>query len=214
MSTTQVTTSVIADGAVTAAKAGDSLVSGQATVTVAPDDVVLIGDTSDNGKPKKVSAQEVANLAPSKVMQMVSLQTGAVASGVNAIPADNTIPQNTEGDEYMQLAITPTDAANTLVVEVVAFLGHTTAGGTFVGALFRDAVADALAAGQMSSAGSMNPFTFKHIMAAGGTSEIIFKFRAGEAGGATTYFNSSNGMPTGMFGGVVASSITVTEYKA
>ena len=38
-----------------------------------------------------------------KARQIVATQTGAVATGTTTFPEDDTIPQNTEGDEYMTL---------------------------------------------------------------------------------------------------------------
>ncbi len=53
-----------------------------------------------------------------RLVQVVNTETGAVATGTTVMPADNTIPQNTEGDEYMTLAITPTNTNNKLLIEV------------------------------------------------------------------------------------------------
>ena len=52
-------------------------------------------------------------------VQVVNTQTGAVDTGTTAMPCDDTIPQNTEGDEFMTLAITPTSATNKLKIDVV-----------------------------------------------------------------------------------------------
>ena len=53
-------------------------------------------------------------------IQTVNVQDGASTSGTTAIPQDDTIPQNTEGDEYMTLAITPVNSNSKLKIEVVA----------------------------------------------------------------------------------------------
>ena len=53
------------------------------------------------------------------VVQVVNTQTGAVATGTTIMPGDDTIPQITEGNEYLTRTITPTDAANTLLITVV-----------------------------------------------------------------------------------------------
>ena len=214
MAITQATSYVIASGAVTDAKLAATAVTAQTAATVASADEMLFSDADDAGNLKKTTAQDVANLAPGKVLQVVNTQTGVVATGGAVIPGDNTIPQNTEGNEYMTLAITPTDSANKLMIEVEALLGHSGAVGAFVGALFQDATADAIAAVQMSSAGEANVLTIRHTMVAGTTSVTTFKFRAGETTGATTYFNGGAGSPGGIFGGVAASSITITEIAA
>ena len=51
------------------------------------------------------------------VVQVVNVMDGALATGTTVMPTDDTIPQITEGDEYMSLAITPKNALNILVIE-------------------------------------------------------------------------------------------------
>ena len=60
----------------------------------------------------------VAGQEQARLVQVVNTQTGAVATGTTVMPIDDTIPQNTEGDQYMTLAITPTHASNKLLIEV------------------------------------------------------------------------------------------------
>jgi len=153
--------------------------------------------------------------APNPVVQIVNTQTGAVATGTTAIPDDDTIPQNTEGDEYMTLAIAPKSATNKLKIDVVAYVAHTL-GTAITCALFQDATAGALAAGQRDEdtpGNVLNPVVFSHYMVAGTTSATTFKIRMGGATGATTTFNGHSSARK--LGGVIASSITITElYSA
>jgi hypothetical protein len=147
------------------------------------------------------------------ILQVVNTQTGAVATGTGTIPIDDTIPQNTEGDQYMSLAITPTSATSNLKIEVV--WNGTNSGGshTLTVALFQDTTANALAASSQfgGAGGGLEQVTFTHYMAAGTTSATTFKVRAGAAAGTTT-FNGAGGAR--YLGGVYASSITITELKA
>lgn len=146
------------------------------------------------------------------VMQQVRTQTGAVATGTTVMPYDDTIPQNTEGDEYMTLSITPLSATSKLVIEVEAILGIST-GNRICLAIFQDSTANALAA--TNSASTTAPgasTTLKHSMTSGTTSATTIKFRAGPSGAATVTFNGNAG--SRVFGGVAASSITITEYAA
>jgi hypothetical protein len=53
-----------------------------------------------------VDSDTLAPNTAGKVIQVVHVQDGAYASGTTTIPLDNTIPQNTEGTEFMSLAIT------------------------------------------------------------------------------------------------------------
>ena len=149
-------------------------------------------------------------------VQFVFTQDGDYASGTGTIPADDTIPQNDEGNEFMTLSITPTDADNLLKIEVIALVSSSTANERTAGALFQDDTENALAAMAANYDGNTTltpqPIVFTHCMTAGTTSSTTFKFRAGQPTAGTTGFNGWNS--TRIFGGVMASSITITEYKA
>lgn len=152
---------------------------------------------------------------PGHTVQVVNTQTGAVATGNTTIPFDDTIPQNTEGDEYMTLAIKPQNANNKLKIDVVCFLTHSTGNMFPIVALFQDDNADALAC--MLDSGSLDgnaphAVSFTHYMIAGTTNETTFKVRAGDPSAGTTTFNGSGG--SRKMGGKMASSITITEIKA
>lgn len=148
-----------------------------------------------------------------QIVQLVNTQVSAISTGTTQIPEDNTIPQITEGDEYMTLAITPNDTANILIIDVVISLdGNAATNQRFTAALFQDSTADALAA--MPQAESSNTtdvaqnIFFRHQMAAGTTSSTTFRVRAGMNLAGTTRFNPHT------YGGTQASSITITEYTA
>lgn len=145
------------------------------------------------------------------IAQVVNTQTGAVATGTTIIPTDDSIPQNTEGDEYMTLAITPTNASSTLLIDIVWRGASSVTSNDMVVALFQDTTAGALAA---MTAANVNAYSglnisFRHKMTAGTTSATTFKVRAGFGSAGTTTFNGSGGART--MGGVCASSITITE---
>ena len=146
------------------------------------------------------------------LVQRVNVQDGALATGTTAMVNDNTIPQNTEGDEYMTLAITPTNASNILYLDVVLIISHSAAA-LILAALFQDATADALASAGVfqTTATGQNTVSFRHKMVAGTTSATTFKVRAGDTSGATTTVNGSNSVAK--LGGTYASSITITEVK-
>lgn len=153
-----------------------------------------------------------ADVAAGFVVQVVNTQTGAMATGTTVIPSDDTIPQNTEGDEYMTLAITPKAATNKLRIDVV-FFGTVSVAGHLLVALFQDATANALAAteARVEAGGSMATVSFTYYMTAGTTSATTFKVRAGPSTAGTTTFNGTAGARR--MGGVGASSITITEIK-
>jgi len=145
------------------------------------------------------------------VLQVVNYQTGAVATGTTVIPFDDTIPQNTEGDEYMSLAITPKSATSKLLIQVTVQATCSVNSWGNV-ALFQDSTANALAVafGFTDAATSGHAVEFTHYMTSGTTSSTTFKVRAGvNGGGSTMTFNGQAGARR--FGGTLASSITITE---
>ena len=144
------------------------------------------------------------------VLQVVNVMSGAMTTGTTQIPFDDTIPQNTEGNEYITLAITPRSATSKLVIDVVlcTSVNALSSGGI---ALFQDSTASALAAAYYTWAGTNYnvPFCLTHYMTSGTTSSTTFKVRAGTNGADTLTLNgSASGR---IWGGVMASSITITE---
>jgi hypothetical protein len=142
--------------------------------------------------------------------QFVSVQTGAVATGTTTMPLDDTIPQNTEGVEYMSLAITPKRSDSRLVIEVVAIYGFNGSSGIGI-ALFQDSTANALIAVANTTVGVNSPTqtSLKHVMTSGTTSSTTFKVRIGSGSAGTLTFNGVSGGR--FFGGVAGSCITITE---
>jgi len=150
-------------------------------------------------------------LADGMVVQMVNVQDGTTSTGTTLFPIDTSTPQNTEGNEFMTLAITPKSTTNKLRIDVVASFTNTSANSTLASGLFQDSTADALtaiAASRNAGANEIVNIAFTHWMTAGTISETTFKVRGGASVAGTTTFNA------GHFTGIVASSITITEIKA
>lgn len=148
-------------------------------------------------------------------VQTASSLLTAVATGTTVIPLDDTIPQITEGDQYMTVSITPKSATNTLNINIFALIGHSTATAPMIIALFQDATANALAAtDNTSSATATAPSTFslQHTLTAGTTSSTTFRVRIGSNSAGTTTVNGQAG--SRLFGAITKSSIVVTEYRA
>lgn len=147
-----------------------------------------------------------------RVAQVVNTTTGAVATGTTAIPYDDTIPQITEGDEYMTRAITPTNQSSTLEINVVLFGSHSAASSYLTACLHQDAIANALAVGNVFMPTATGPveISFKYVVSAASLTARTYRVRAGSQAAGTFTFNGSSG--TRFFGGVMVSSITITEY--
>lgn len=181
------------------------------------DGAVLAAATETGDGDRTISDKAFVEATPHTggVVQVVNTQTGAVNTGTTLIPYDDTIPQKTEGDEYMTLAITPTSATNKLKIEVVFYCSISNVLNDIAVALFQDTTANALAVGwtdwHHTSGHDTSLIVFTHYMTTGTTSETTFKVRAGGSASSTLTFNGQGG--SRKYGGVMASSITITEIK-
>jgi hypothetical protein len=150
-----------------------------------------------------------------KLAQIVTYSDGAYATTASNIPADNTIPQITEGGQFLSATITPTSALSTLEITVNLFGSeNTNVADAFTVALFRDGNVNAIAAGQASVVGLMSGCvgcSFTHYVAANSLYPTTFTVRAGLNTGAGLF--AFNGISSaGQMGGTMASRITIKEY--
>jgi hypothetical protein len=164
------------------------------------------------------------SMSPLRVKQAISAlsSNGAVVKVVEAtpyttatsftaiIPGDSTIPQNTEGQEFITATITPSSASNRLSIEFDASMVDGAAAIGIIVALFKDANANAIAASYYTVAS--NDYTaqirLRHEMAAGSTSAITFKIRLGVSS-STGYVNRRASGAT--LGGTPALRLRITE---
>lgn len=150
--------------------------------------------------------------AGGSIYQVVQTTSSVASTGTTALPIDNTIPQNTEGDQFLSVSITPISATSKLIIDVSVQACQS--GGSLGIALFKDAAADAIAASLYFSISTTSPSNFRlsHEMTSGGTSAITFNVRMGSSGPSTTYFNRSDGGGQ-FFGGAMVSYIRVYEVR-
>jgi hypothetical protein len=195
----------VAAGAASLANNSNIVTNTGATVTFAAGDSGVLRATAADVVELISFTRAVGGRA---FVQEQSSFTGAYATGPNLIPFDDTIPQITEGDQYLAVAITPQNAGSEIEIEVT-FCGAHSVNTNLTVALFQSGVSNALAAVDQNSPGGMIVFSFKHKIAAGSTSARTYSVRAGGANAGTTYFNGNGG--TRYLGGVMASSITVKE---
>lgn len=116
------------------------------------------------------------------------------------IPDDNTIPQVTEGEEYLTITMTPASATTKLEIDV-QFSVLATAVVT-VG-LFRDGAANAIYATAVSANTILQHLNFSYITDSTAAASTTFTVRFGADSDPSTAGGSQ--------GGVNTSSITVTE---
>ncbi len=174
-------------------------------------DYILIEDSAVGDAKKSITIGTLP-AGGGLLVQTSFVQDGAVATGTGTIPDDDTIPQITEGTEYMTLSHTPLNAANLLYIQVSGYFENPNQSRMTM-ALFKDAVANALfAAKDRGDNGDPKFMYMSGQVVAGGTSAITFRLRAGaDANGTSTTFNGDGG--TRVYGGVMASNITIFEVE-
>ena len=165
--------------------------------------------------------------SPGTVEQFIYSNTSAAIECATVMPWDDTIPQNTEGDEVLTATITPKNTNNYLVIDFVG-VGSCNLQYPCCVALFRDAVANAIAAttwgcdnGKEYSQNWNIPISLKFVMPAGTINPITFKIRvgcgigAGAGSGAyiNSFYDSGSVAQVRVFGGVAATTLTITEYR-
>lgn len=171
-------------------------------------DLVRVYDASASAE-KSTPATQLGH-----IVQEVEATPYTTYNNVSAqIPADDTIPQNSEGVELVTATITPKSATNRLRIRasLSAAVGAT---GAVACALFQDSTANAIASRFLRAASDdVIQFEIEHEMAAGTTSAITFKLRAGPGAAALNlYVNGSTGSRLG--GGTQAVRMRITEYAA
>jgi len=187
-------------------------VTGTAFVGTAQVNTLVSCDTIDTDSSGVMSCGTDAGASAGKLVQIVSVNSGGVATTTTLILNDDIIPQNTEGAEFMSLAITPVNTNNTLLITVVAPLSNS-AVVPQICALFQDSTASALKAAPMlvSTANNSHALTFHHTMTAGTTSATTFKVRCGPTTASTLTFNGISGARK--FGGVNGGYLEILEHE-
>lgn len=154
--------------------------------------------------------------ATGDLVQQIQTSTTAAIAATTLLPADNTIPLQTEGDEILTLAITPTSATNRLFITFNLQSGITSLGAARIGAmaLFQDATANAIAAtfvekNPAAGFGDSKAQNFTHSMIAGTTAPTTFKVRVGPSVvGATINVNSAT-----QFAGTIQTNLIIKEIE-
>jgi hypothetical protein len=150
---------------------------------------------------------------PGHPVQRQRFQTGAEATGTTVFTINNATPTNTQGDQYMAQAITPTSSANLLAI-VSRLCASTSAGNTVGMGLFQDSTSNALTAlaTVVASNNLVVTAALDWLMQAGTLSSTTFKIRAGCSSSGTMTFNGESS--AGIFNGALNSFIDVQEIMA
>ncbi len=160
--------------------------------------------------PSLIKLWQPGDPLPGDTLQRQRSVTGARVTGTTQTPYDNTIPQNTEGDQYFSIPITPQSGAN------VAWLRagtEWTASASWVLHFHQDAIANAIYAQTFGSpANGSLASNIEFMQQFASAALTTFKLRAGVSGAATLQLNSNNN--AAIMGGVSYSYMEVLEVMA
>lgn len=200
----------VGTGVLTVDPSGSEQIDGQSSLSVSTGGWNWI--RSDGTTWKTISGGIGVVAGSGRLVQFVSDTDSNLASGTGTIPADNSIPQNTEGDQYMSIDVTPEYASSELLIEFSGVFASSINGGQVVNALFKNSDVSALAATAVTCDNNAAPYTFalRHVEPSSNTMLRTYKIRAGGHVSSTTTFNGTNSS-TGLYGGVCASVLTVKE---
>ncbi len=147
-----------------------------------------------------------------RLVQTDTFWSSANTTGAGTVPFDNTIPQSTEGSQFLSMVYRPLRAENLLRITVAFNFSNDLSGGSQITNLFVNSEANARATvvqpGLVSTA--IYGVRLSYDMVAGTTSPITFALRSGGNVAGTTTMNGNAGAN---FGGVLRSHITVEEYE-
>ena len=132
------------------------------------------------------------------------------------IPLDDTIPQNTEGAEVFTQAITPKFNTSKILITVVLNLSNSNASNLHTAAIFRDSVANSIAAGWAKCVGTnapSSPMVINFLDSPATTSAVTYKVRVGYSAGSSSVVQVNGGSGTRYLGGSLASGMTLMEIS-
>lgn len=169
-------------------------------------------DTARAVTPAGLAAHEATQRVGSIVGFARTTSTTVVMAQTATIPADNSIPQNTEGTEYFTVSITPKYASSLLRVKVfLPVICVNGDGDGFIGAIFRDSNANAVATawGVVPGEDFAGMLTMETVVTASAATATTFKFRYGGYTGGGVNIGYVNGAEH--FGASKVAIISVEE---
>lgn len=188
------------------------------TVTVRNDSLVLDSGLSavsygllsaTNVSLPNSAAARLALGFTSPVIDRAYAEYTANADLTTVIPADDTIPQNTEGTQVLSVSFTPKSATNRVRLRFQCEGANTLASG-IVAAMFSSASANALRATLVSvtTAGASQQLVLEHEYVPGVTTALTFSVRVGGSTGTVRLNGNTAGR---LLGGAVAATLVVEE---
>lgn len=146
-----------------------------------------------------------------RVLQVQTEVDAVLASGTTVMPSDDTIPQITEGNNFIPrtgtFSFTPRSANSTLYIEAMLHLSSSAATQVVGAALFKDGAASAIATGitHQLTATFVNQVRIFHKLPSPGISAFTLNVRGGAGGAGTCTLNRD------LYGDTAFSYLKVTE---
>lgn len=139
---------------------------------------------------------------------------GSLATGTTLMTPNDTIPVNTQGDQYMSKAYTPQSAANLLDVTSQMHLSNSSGASQIAAMLFQDSIANAIKVADVTqnTAAFICAIYINHTQLANTTASTTFKIRGGGNTAGTFTFNGVSGGR--LYGGTMNSFIDIRERMA
>jgi len=211
---------VSAEGGAGGADSGGVIYAGTAMASLTP--YVVLGNASwESGlttagtwdsAPTRVDLYAMGMPLPGYKFYPQRSQDGAYATGTTTIPFDDTIPADTEGNQYLSVAAVPLSRANLLEIDAKLYMSHSaTSSGLQTIALFENTSSAAVAvgmAGRDAATAAIMTASLTHMMRPPSATPT-FAIRAGSNVAGSTYFNGYSAAR--VYGGVLASYLQVTE---
>ena len=153
------------------------------------------------------------------VLQVVSTSDNTYRSTSATIPRDTSIPQITEGAQFLSLTITPQSATSYLLFHFEAYFQElTNSGDSAVFPLFKGSNANAIGGwyGEISSnlLDNMNAI-FGHLWYANDTtSPTTYQVRYGADSGTLQTLGNEIFFASNQYGGIISNKLTVMEIAA
>ena len=164
---------------------------------------MLLADSATSGfiLPYRGNVVEDSLVSELKIRQIAESSSNIMVSGITATIPNTTVPQITDGVEVITASITPSSAANKLIIEFYCPVVSSSGSGIQVYTLCQTGVTNALQVATTSNVNNSASVVYvRHEMLAGSTSPLTFSLRAG--------WNSGSGLTIGFLKGW-----TGTEYQ-
>ncbi len=200
--------------ATSVAMSGDATIVASGALTVAANAITTAKILDANVTSAKLAAgASTANLSVGSILQVVTAELTTFTSTGVSIPKDDTIPQIGEGAALpLSASITPASASNTVRVRLTVPCLDNASGGETTFAVFRNAVANAVAAGSTQNpAAQPTDFSLEFVDSPATVSAVTYAVRFGSSSG-TSYVNGINSGR--LFGGVSKTTLSLEEIKA